>query len=63
VPLLGALFRFEGEDTIVSELVVFITPWIVEQPTLSEIEQQQYEVTEFRGPQPVSTRAETAEDN
>ncbi len=61
VPLLGALFRFEGEDTITSELVVFITPWIVEQPTLSETEQQQFEVTEFRGPEPVSSKAETAE--
>ncbi len=61
VPLLGALFRFEGEDTVTSELVVFITPWIVEQPTLSETEQQQFEVTEFRGPEPVSSRAETAE--
>ncbi|MHC4804840.1 MAG: secretin N-terminal domain-containing protein [Planctomycetota bacterium] len=61
VPLLGALFRFEGEDTVISELVVFITPWIVEQPVMSETEQQQFEVTEFRGPQPVSTRAETAE--
>jgi type II secretory pathway component HofQ len=61
VPLLGALFRFEGEDTITSELVVFITPRIVEQPTLSETEQQQFEVTEFRGPEPVTSRAETAE--
>ena len=61
VPLLGALFRFEGEDTVISELVVFITPWIVEQPTLSETEQQQFEVTEFRGPEPVTSRAERAE--
>jgi len=60
VPLLGALFRFEGEDTVISELVVFITPRIVEQPTLSETEQQQFEVTEFKGPEPVSSKAETA---
>ena len=59
LPLVGLLFRFEGEETIISELVVFITPWIVEQPTLSETEQQQFEVTEFRGPEPVSSRAET----
>ena len=59
VPLLGALFRFEGEDTVISELVVFITPWIVEQPTLSETERQQFEVTEFRGPEPVTSKAET----
>ncbi len=61
VPLLGALFRFEGEDTVISELVVFITPRIVEQPTLSETEQQQFEVTEFRGPEPVTSKAESAE--
>ncbi|MHC4488440.1 MAG: secretin N-terminal domain-containing protein [Planctomycetota bacterium] len=60
VPLLGALFRFEGEDTVISELVVFITPWIVEQPTLSETEQQQYEVTDFKGPEPITSKAETA---
>ncbi len=61
VPLLGALFRFEGEDTVISELVVFITPWVVEQPTLSETEQKQFKVTEFRGPEPVSSKAEIAE--
>jgi len=60
LPLLGALFRFEGEDTVISELVVFITPWIVEQPVMSETEQQQFEATEFRGPEPVTTRAERA---
>ena len=28
LPLLGALFRFEGEETVTSELVVFVTPRI-----------------------------------
>lgn len=40
LPLLGALFRFEGESTINSELVVFITPHVVEQPTLSDDEKR-----------------------
>jgi type IV pilus assembly protein PilQ len=31
IPLLGGLFRFEGEDTAVTELLVFITPRIIEQ--------------------------------
>jgi len=62
MPLLGALFRFEGEDTIISELVVFITPRIVEQPVMSKTEQQQFEVTEFKGPHPNSSRAEIAEE-
>jgi len=58
LPLIGALFRFEGEDTTNSEIVVFITPQIVEQPVLSEDEQQAYKETEFRRPKPVITRAE-----
>jgi len=64
LPLLGALFRFEGESTTNSEIVVFITPRIVEQPVLSEDEQQAYKETEFRRPEPVITKAEkAAKDN
>jgi general secretion pathway protein D len=59
LPLVGLLFRFTGEDTVTSELVVFITPRIVEQPVMTETEQTQFETTEFSGPQPVSTAAET----
>jgi type IV pilus assembly protein PilQ len=40
LPLLGALFRFEGESTVNSELVVFITPHVIEQPKLSDEEQR-----------------------
>ena len=40
LPLLGAAFRFEGESTVNSELVVFITPQIVEKPGLSEEEER-----------------------
>ena len=58
LPLVGLLFRFTGEDTITSELVVFITPRIVEQPTMTDTEQTQFEATKFSGPQPVSTGAE-----
>jgi len=39
-------------------LVVFITPWIVDDPTMNEREMQQYENTEFRGPDPDWTRYE-----
>jgi len=62
LPLAGALFRFKGEQTINSELIVFVTPWIVEQPALSEKESQAYEETEFEGPQPVHTGAEAGRD-
>jgi len=58
LPLVGLLFRFTGEDTVTSELVVFITPRIVEQPTMTETEQTQFGTTEFSGPQPVTTGAE-----
>jgi type IV pilus assembly protein PilQ len=61
LPLIGFLFRFEGEETITSELVVFITPSIVHQPVMTQDEHKAYKVTDIPGPQPESTRAETAE--
>ena len=62
LPLLGMLFRFEGEDTVNSELVVFVTPHIVKQPVLSELERSQFNITEFPGPAVTSTRAEDSEE-
>ncbi|MHC4475230.1 MAG: secretin N-terminal domain-containing protein [Planctomycetota bacterium] len=51
IPLIGMLFRFTGEATAITELVVFLTPKIVEQPiVMSEAESQAYETTNFRGP-------------
>jgi len=58
IPVLGGLFRFKGDDTAVTELIVFITPRIITQPVLSSAEQQAYETTEFPGPQSVLTEAE-----
>ncbi|MHC4658877.1 MAG: secretin N-terminal domain-containing protein [Planctomycetota bacterium] len=58
LPLLGGLFRFEGEDTSITELVVFITPQIVKQHVMSETEKLALEATEFSGPSPDPTRAE-----
>jgi type IV pilus assembly protein PilQ len=59
LPLLGGLFRFEGEDTAVTELIVFITPRIVgQEPVLSLDEQQALEETRFSKPKPDFTRAE-----
>ncbi len=60
IPLLGGLFRSETESIEISELVIFITPQIITQPTLSETELQQLEVTEFSGPKPALTRIETS---
>jgi len=58
LPVAGMLFRFEGEDTVTSELVVFITPWLIEQPVMTSAERRQFEITEFEGPEPVFTRPE-----
>lgn len=45
IPLVGGLFRFEGEELVTSELVVFITPMIIENPDLSEVEELQLQAT------------------
>ena len=50
LPLIGELFKFKGGDTAVTELVVFITPQIIEQSIMSESEIQAYKMTEFSGP-------------
>jgi type IV pilus assembly protein PilQ len=58
IPLIGGLFRFEGEDTVNTELIVFITPEIVELPALTTDESEAYELTRFSRPKPKLTRAE-----
>ena len=58
IPLLGLLFRFEGESVSNNELVVFITPRIIEHPGLSEAEKQAYKATDFSGPVPITSRME-----
>ena len=69
IPIIGSLFRFRGEDTVTSEIIVFITPWIVEQPVLTEHmtddEKRAYEETTFKGPKVTTTDAEkkAAKDN
>lgn len=52
IPLLGALFRHKSDTTINSELVVFITPLIVEDLTLSEDNAKAYARTEEQLVQP-----------
>jgi type IV pilus assembly protein PilQ len=58
IPILGNLFKFQGEATTVNELVIFITPRIITDLDMSEGEQQAYGVTEFGGPRPVDTKHE-----
>ena len=59
LPLVGALFRFEGEDTAVNELIVFITPRIIlQEPVLTLDEEKAFEETKIGPPEPFSSRAE-----
>jgi type IV pilus assembly protein PilQ len=50
LPLLGWLFKFQGESTQNSELVVFITPTLVSEPKLTEREKIHLENTTFDPP-------------
>ena len=56
LPLVGALFRFEGEKTINSELVIFITPHVITNPVLSEKEKGYLAETEIPSPRQPKTR-------
>lgn len=58
LPIIGNAFRFKGEDTVNSELLVFITPWIIEEPSLSEAEAKSYKETQLPSLEPVYTEAE-----
>lgn len=58
LPIAGPLFRFKAEKTVFSEIVVFITPWIIEEPVLTSNEQELYEATEFKIPEPGMTKIE-----
>jgi type IV pilus assembly protein PilQ len=58
IPIICYLFRFEGESTVNSELVVFVTPKLVREAGLSGIEKQQYRETEFPAAIPKKSRAE-----
>ncbi|MHC4497253.1 MAG: type II secretion system protein GspD, partial [Planctomycetota bacterium] len=59
IPVLGALFTFEGEETINSELVVFLTPRIVDEPILTETEKDYLEKTVFPAPHDPSARIDS----
>ena len=58
LPWVGAAFRFEGEDTTTSEIIVFITPRIIESSVLTDTEQNAYKSTEFPMSKVQDSRAE-----
>lgn len=60
IPIIGALFKFEGEQTINSELIVFITPRIVDDLVLTETEAERLKETEIPSPKPPATKIDPA---
>lgn len=62
LPIVGYLFRFTGEEVVNSELLVFITPWIVEQPSMSPNETQSYKQTNMGSLTPADDQNEGDQD-
>jgi type II secretory pathway component GspD/PulD (secretin) len=58
IPILGGLFSDVQEEVVTSELLIFITPNIVTEPTLSARERKGLEATEFGGPKITYSRDE-----
>jgi len=62
LPLAGWLFKFNGESTILSEIVVFVTPHIIQQPLKTDDmtcpEKKAFEATKFPAPKTSMTDAE-----
>lgn len=58
MPVIGGLFRFRGEEVVNSELVVFITPWLIDEPQLTQTETHYLEATEISGPRCAPTKIE-----
>ncbi len=59
IPVIGELFKFRGEKTVNSELIVFITPRLVVKPELSagdsrKLETAEAELCEPEGPAPTA---------
>jgi type IV pilus assembly protein PilQ len=62
IPLLGKLFMSNVEEEVkTNELLIFITPKVIIDPTLSPKERKNFEATEFSDPKIADTEAEKAE--
>jgi type IV pilus assembly protein PilQ len=61
IPLLGRLFMDTEEEVKTNELIIFITPRIITEPTLSSAETNSLEATNFGGPKVTYTEDEKAE--
>ncbi len=62
IPVAGWLFKFNGESTILSEIVVFVKPRIISQPLKTDDmtcpEKNAFEATKFPAPKSSATDAE-----
>ncbi len=59
IPIIGELFKFRGEKTVNSELIVFITPRLIAKPELSsedsrKLETSKNELCEPEAPEPTA---------
>ena len=59
IPIIGVLFRFEGEKFVHSELVVFVTQRIIISSEMTATERKQYEATNIGSPEIPPTKKDT----
>jgi type IV pilus assembly protein PilQ len=62
IPILGWLFRFQGEKNVQSELVVFITPRILEQPVLTDKEAEYLKKSDVESPEQIDQMIKPAKE-
>jgi type II secretory pathway component GspD/PulD (secretin) len=62
VPIIGNLFSDVSEEVVTNELIIFLTPKVIIEPTLSPKERKGFEATEFGGPRITYTGDEKAEE-
>ncbi len=67
LPLVGCLFQFTGDETVLSEIVVFVTPRLIQQPLatgdMTADENEAYAGTQFDAPKPRLTEEEKPGDS
>jgi type II secretory pathway component GspD/PulD (secretin) len=56
LPLVGFLFRFQGDQILNSELVVFVTPRVIVNPTMSAREAENLKETDFAPPRQIEQK-------
>jgi type II secretory pathway component GspD/PulD (secretin) len=62
MPLMGTLFSDVTEEVKTNELIIFITPKIVIEPTLSPREIENFKATNFSDPRKIDVGDERSEE-